>query len=70
MATLFELTAEVLVGKDNQLVQLNELIDWNVFRRWLKGLHRNEIHGEGNKPYDSIAMLKEVLLLLRQKGLD
>jgi len=61
-ASFLELTAEVLVGKDNPLLQLNGLIEWERFRKYLKGLHRNEIHGEGAQPYDVIQMFKALLL--------
>jgi IS5 family transposase len=61
-ASFLELTAEVLVGKDNPLLQLNDLIKWERFRKYLKGLHRNELHGEGGQPYDVIQMFKALLL--------
>ncbi len=61
-AGFLELTAEVLVGKDNPLLQLNELIEWERFRKYLKGLYRNEAHGEGGQPYDVIQMFKALLL--------
>ena len=62
MATFFELNAEHVVGKDNPLVKLNTLVNWNNFRQWLKGMHRNEVHQEGQQPYDNLMMFKAILL--------
>ena len=62
MATFFELNAKHIVGEENQIVQLNKLFDWTCLRHWLKGIHRNEEHGEGMPAYDSLMMLKAIIL--------
>lgn len=62
LASFFELNAEHVVGKNNQLVQLKTMIQWDCCRHWLKGLHKNEITHEGNEAYDALSMFKAILL--------
>ncbi len=38
------------------------MFDWECLRHWLKGIHRNEEHREGMPAYDSLMMLKAILL--------
>ena len=51
------------IGKDNQLVKLSRLLDWNRIGRKLKGIYAYDLNGKGGqKPYDSVKMFKALLL--------
>ena len=62
--TFFTLGAEHLLDKDNQLVKLSKLINWEAMRSLLKGIHVSDDNesSKGRKPYDPVQMLKAVLL--------
>ena len=62
--TFFTLGAEHLLDKDNQLVKLSKLINWEAMRSLLKGIHVSDDNetNKGRKPYDPVQMLKAVLL--------
>lgn len=49
--------------KDNQLMGLHKLLDWNRIEGHLRGLHKREwTHGGGPNPYPPIKMFKALLL--------
>jgi len=51
------------IGKDNQLVKLSLMLDWERIGRKLDGIYAYEINGKGGqKPYDSLKMFKALLL--------
>ncbi|MBU1121302.1 MAG: hypothetical protein KKF54_01205 [Candidatus Omnitrophica bacterium] len=55
--------AKSRVGKENKLIRLGKIIDWEKTGKKLKGIHAREINGKGGqKPYDSLKMFKAVLL--------
>ncbi len=57
------LGAQERIGQNNQLIKLNQLIDWSKLRRHLKGLHKNEENFQGGpEAYDPVMMFKLVLL--------
>lgn len=54
-----------LSGKQDLLVQLNEIIDWETFRPLLARIHAKLLKSQaGRKPLDVIVMFK--LLVLQQ----
>ena len=51
------------IGKENRLVKLSLMLDWERIGRELDGIFAYEINGKGGqKPYDSVKMFKAVLL--------
>ena len=63
MASFFSLGAEDRLGKNNQLLKLKDLINWEALRPSLKGLHKNETNSQGGqKAYDAVKMFKALLL--------
>ena len=47
MTTFFELGSTSKLGKDNKLVKLLVLVEWDRISNHLKGLHKNSIVSEG-----------------------
>jgi IS5 family transposase len=63
LESFFSLGASELLGSDNQLVKLNELLNWSRFRRHLHGIHLNDSNPRGGqKGHDTLKMLKATLL--------
>ena len=61
--SFFTIGAQARLGKNNHLLKLNELIDWNRIGRKLKGLHKNEVNSKGGPiAYDPLKMFKAILL--------
>ena len=61
--SFFSIGAHARIGKNNHLVKLNALIDWNRIARKLKGLHKNEVNSKGGPiAYDPLKMFKAILL--------
>ncbi|MBU0682718.1 MAG: IS5 family transposase [Candidatus Omnitrophica bacterium] len=55
--------AQNRVKKENKLIKLSKIINWENIRKRLKGMYAYEINGKGGqKPYDSLKMYKAVLL--------
>jgi len=55
--------AQTRVKKENKLIKLSKIIDWDNIGTDLKGLYAYEINCTGGqKPYDSLKMYKAVLL--------
>ncbi|MFH1798065.1 MAG: IS5 family transposase, partial [Candidatus Omnitrophota bacterium] len=51
------------LGKENKLLKLSEIINWDSIGKNLKGMYSYEINGAGGqKPYDSLKMYKAILL--------
>lgn len=51
------------LGKENKLMKLANIIDWEKIGEKLKGLYAYEINGAGGQePYDSLKMFKAILL--------
>lgn len=51
------------LGKENKLMKLAKIIDWEKIGEKLKGLYAYEINGAGGQePYDSLKMFKAILL--------
>ncbi len=51
------------VKKENKLMKLSKIIDWEKIGRKLKGIYAYEVNGKGGqKPYDSLKMFKAILL--------
>lgn len=49
--------------KDNKLLLLSNLIDWNKISKLLKSVHKNDINPQGGpKAYDNLKMFKAILL--------
>lgn len=63
MSSFFTYSAENRIKKDNLLLKLNKLIDWDKIAIKLKGLYKKETEDKGGqRPYDSIKMFKALLL--------
>ena len=61
--SFFSIGAHARLGKNNHLLKLNELIDWNRIALKLKGLHKNEVNPKGGPiAYDALKMFKAILL--------
>lgn len=55
--------AERRIGKENQLIKLSLMLDWERIGSMLTGLYLYDINGKGGqKPYDSVKMFKSLLL--------
>lgn len=54
---------EELLGSDNKFVKLNKLINFEKFRKILKGIHTQDRSNQGRPSYDSVMMFKLFLLL-------
>ena len=55
--------AQNRVKKENKLIKLSKIINWNKIGKHLKQMYAYEINGTGGqKPYDSLKMYKAVLL--------
>ncbi len=55
--------AQNRVKKENKLIKLSKIINWEKIGKSLKGMYAYEINGKGGqKPYDSLKMYKAVLL--------
>lgn len=51
------------LGKENQWVKLDQLIDWQPIKEALSKIYKNEFkHVAGVKPYSSLSMFKALLL--------
>ncbi|MBK9662446.1 MAG: IS5 family transposase [Nitrosomonas sp.] len=49
--------------RDNILMKIDALIDWEELRPKLRGLYRRELsHGGGREPFDALMMFKAILL--------
>ena len=63
LGSFFSLGASELLGSDNQLVKLNELMNWSRFRCHLHGIHLNDSHPRGGqKGHDTLQLLKATWL--------
>ena len=63
MVTFFEVAAQRKIKSSNQLIKLNQLIDWKRVRGRLKGLYKMEERDQGGqRPYDPLKMFKTLLL--------
>lgn len=61
--SLFVLGAEERLGKENKLIKMGQMIDWQRFEKYFKGFYKNEIEDKGGKrPYEVIKMFKAILL--------
>ncbi len=61
--SLFVLGAEERLGKENKLIKIGQMIDWNRFEKYFKGFYKNETEDKGGKrPYEVIKMFKAILL--------
>lgn len=58
----FFLGLEESLGSDNKFVKLNKLVNFEKFRKTLKGIHTQDITRQGRPSYDSIMMFKLLLL--------
>ncbi|WP_245313664.1 hypothetical protein [Allofrancisella frigidaquae] len=58
----FFLGIEESLGKDNKFVKLNSLLDFNYFRKALKGIYVQDSNNRGRPSYDSVMMFKLLLL--------
>jgi IS5 family transposase len=55
--------AQARVKKENKLIKLSKIIDWDNLGKHLKGMYKYETNGTGGqKPYDSLKMYKAILL--------
>lgn len=55
--------AKQRLGKENKLVKLSKIINWDKIGTNLKGMYAYQTNGNGGqKPYDSIKMYKAILL--------
>jgi transposase, IS5 family len=63
MSSFFTLGAQEKL-KENKLLKLEALINWEAMRKVLRGIHRNDNDASigGQKPYDHVKMLKTILL--------
>lgn len=53
---------EELPKEGDALIHLNELIDWEIFRPYLKKIHKVNSEGRGRPPIDEIIMFKVIVL--------
>jgi IS5 family transposase len=61
--SFLRLEATSRLGKENKLIKLDKIINWEKIGKKLKGLYAYEINGEGGQePYDSLKMFKAILL--------
>lgn len=58
----FFLGIEESLGKDNKFIKLNKLLDFEYFRKALKGIYIQESSNRGRPSYDSVMMFKLLLL--------
>ncbi len=58
MSSFFDLGLASHLGKDNQLIKLSNLLNWNCFTRLLKDVHKED----GRTGYDTLKMFKCLLL--------
>ena len=54
----FFLGLEESLGNDNKFVKLNKLVDFNKFRKILKGIYTQDITRHGRPAFDCIIMFK------------
>ena len=51
------------LNRDNVLVKIEGLIEWEDLRPKLTGLYKRELsHGGGQEPFDGLLMFKAILL--------
>lgn len=63
MSSFFSYSADLRIKKNNILLKLNKLIDWNRIEKKLKGLYKKDIEDKGGeRPYNPIKMFKAILL--------
>ena len=63
MTSFASLCVEHRLKDNSKLLKLDKLINWDIFRVLLSGIHKNDINSNGGrKSYDKIAMLKLILL--------
>ena len=49
--------------RDNVLMKIDALIEWEELRPKLRGLYKRELsHGGGQEPFDALMMFKAILL--------
>lgn len=58
----FFLGLEESLGNDNKFVKLNKLVNFEKFRKTLKGIYTQDITRQGRPAYDCIMMFKLLLL--------
>jgi len=58
----FFLGLEESLGNDNKFVKLNKLVDFENFRKSLKGIYSQDMTRQGRPAYDCIMMFKLLLL--------
>lgn len=58
----FFLGLEESLGSDNKFVKLNKLVDFEKFRKTLKGIYTQDMTRQGRPAYDCIMMFKLLLL--------
>ena len=59
----FFLGLEDSLGGDNKFVKLNKLVDFEKFRKTLKGIYTQDMTRQGRPSYDCIMMFKLLLLV-------
>ena len=59
----FFLVLEESLGSDNKFVKLNKLVDFEKFRKTLKGIYTQDMTRQGRPAYDCIMMFKLLLLV-------
>lgn len=63
MTTFFSFGAEKKIKKENVLLKLRHLINWDTIAIHLKGFYKKDIDDKGGtRPYDPIKMFKAILL--------
>lgn len=62
MATFFEIGVELQLGKENQLMKIHRLINWERLGGYLKQMKRNETAFGGREGYNELSMFKAILL--------
>ncbi|MGQ4005927.1 transposase [Francisellaceae bacterium CB300] len=58
----FFLGLEESLDSDNKFVKLNKLVDFEKFRKTLKGIYTQDMTRQGRPAYDCIMMFKLLLL--------
>ncbi|KFJ66784.1 transposase [Francisella tularensis] len=58
----FFLGLEESLGSDNKFVKLNKLVNFEKFRKTLKGIYTQDMTRQGRPAYDCIMMFKLLLL--------